>query len=94
LATGEIWVGIEAKQHGLIDELGSRLDAIDAVARLAHLKKYEVVDVRDAYLASLSDEQLETALKLYAAADNQAQLDLASQEIKWPAFYQLYIPLE
>jgi protease-4 len=94
LATGEIWVGIEAQQHGLIDYLGSRLDAIDAVARLAHLKKYEVVDVRDAYMASLSDEQLQTALKLYKAADKQSQIDLASQELNWPAFYELYIPLE
>ncbi|MFQ5611688.1 MAG: S49 family peptidase [Anaerolineae bacterium] len=93
LATGEIWMGIEAKQFGLIDELGSRLDAIEAVARLANLKNYEVVDVRDEFLASLAQDQLQTALTLYEA-EAQAEFDLAAQELDWPTFYQIYIPLE
>jgi protease-4 len=33
VATGEIWVGVEAKEYGLIDELGSRLDAIELFQR-------------------------------------------------------------
>jgi protease-4 len=95
LGSGEIWVGIEAEKYGLIDALGSRLDAIDAVARLAHLKHYQVVSVRDEYLASLEAEQAQTALKLYEAVDSQPQFDLATtQDIKWPSFYQLYLPLE
>lgn len=95
VATGEIWVGLEAKEFGIIDELGSKLDAIDAAARLANLENYEVVDVRDEYLASLDEESLTTALKLYEEFDSTAiEFDLASEETEWPSFYQLYIPTE
>ncbi len=94
LATGEIWLGLEAKAYGLIDELGSGLDAIDAVARLAGLEHYQVVSVRDEYLASLAEDELETALSLYEEATGEAEFDLTGQETEWPAYYQLYLPLE
>ncbi len=94
VATGEIWVGVEAKEYGLIDELGSRLDAIQRAAELANLKNYQVVDLRDEYLASLADDQLDSTLDLYETVDAQPEFDLASEETEWPTFYQLYIPLE
>lgn len=94
VATGEIWVGIEAKEYGLIDEIGSRLDAIERVAELANLKKYEVVSVQDEFLASLEGDSLTTALELYEKLDAQPQFDLTSEETDLPSFYQLYIPLE
>jgi protease IV len=94
MATGAVWVGLQAKELGLIDELGSRLDAIDAAARLANLQKFEVIDVRDAYLASLEGSRLQTALDFYAMIDTQAEFDLSSQRNAWPAIYELYIPLE
>ena len=95
VATGEIWVGIEAKEFGIIDEIGSRLDAIDAVARMAGLENYEVVDVRAEYLASLEGAQLETALSTYEEFDNTTiEFDLSAENTEWPSFYQLYIPLE
>lgn len=94
VATGEIWVGVEAKEYGLIDQLGSRLDAIQRAAELANLKNYQVVDVRDEYLASLTGDQLSSTLKLYEKVDNQPELNLTSEETKWPTFYQLYLPLE
>lgn len=95
VATGELWVGLEAKEYGLIDEIGSKLDAIDRAAELAGLKNYEVVNVRDEYLASVQNTaQYETALKVYEALDQQPEIDLSTESTRWPSFYQLYIPLE
>ena len=94
VATGEIWVGVEAKEYGLIDEIGSRLDAIGRAAQLANLKHYEVVNIRDEYLGSLSGDQLSSAQNLYEKLDTQPELDLSSQETSWPSFYQMYLPLE
>jgi protease-4 len=94
LATGEIWVGIEAKEYGLIDELGSKLDAIEAVARLAGLKNYKVVSLSEEYLSSLDDSAYTSAVELFEALDNQPEFDLATEEVDWPTFYQIYIPLE
>ena len=94
VATGEIWVGIEAKNYGLIDELGSILDATDAAARLANLNHYEVVDVRSEYLESLEDSQISTVLELYERLQNEVEIDLTAEETEWPAFHQIYVPLE
>lgn len=95
VATGELWVGLEAKEYGLIDQIGSKLDAIDRAAELAGLAHYEVVNVRDEYLASLEGTpQYPTALKVYEQLDKQPEIDLSAQSSKWPSFYQLYIPLE
>jgi protease-4 len=94
VATGEIWVGVEAKEFGLIDELGSRLDAIERTAELANLTNYDVVNVRDEYLASLTGGGLTSALQLYEELEAQPEFDLTSEETEWPTFYQLYIPLE
>lgn len=94
VATGEIWVGIEAKEYGLVDELGSVLDAADRAAELAGLKNYEIVEVRDAYLESLDSELQASALKLYEELEAAPEFDLSSEETRWPALYELYIPLE
>ena len=97
VATGEIWTGIQSKEFGIIDEIGSRLDAIDAVANLAGVKEYEVVQVRDELIASLEgqDAKLSSTLALYEEFDNtKVEFDLTSEETEWPSFYQIYIPLE
>jgi protease-4 len=95
VATGELWVGLEAQEYGLIDQIGSKLDAIDRAAELAGLNNYEVVNVRDEYLASVQGTpQYETALKVYEELDKQPEIDLSAKSAKWPSFYQLYIPLE
>jgi protease-4 len=95
VATGEIWIGIEAKEYGLIDELGSNLDAIGRAAEMAGLTNYDIVDVRDEYLASLEGSLFDAALEMYEEIDAQpADFDLTSQDTDWPSFYQLYIPLE
>ena len=45
LLTGQIWSGIEGKNLGLIDELGSDTDAIEKAASLAGISNYELVDI-------------------------------------------------
>lgn len=44
LSRGEVYLGLQAEQIGLIDRVGSRGDAIEAAANLAMLRNYEVVD--------------------------------------------------
>ncbi|MCG3208334.1 MAG: hypothetical protein FOGNACKC_01937 [Anaerolineae bacterium] len=94
VATGEIWIGIEAKEYGIIDQLGSTLDAIDRAAAMAGLKKYDVVEIRDEYLASLQGSRLNAAQTLYTKLDAQPEIDLTTESVKWPTFYQIYLPLE
>ncbi|RDY58787.1 signal peptide peptidase SppA [Flagellimonas nanhaiensis] len=42
LAQGRVWSGLHAKENGLIDELGSLDDAIDAAAEMANLEVYGI----------------------------------------------------
>jgi protease-4 len=44
LSRGEIYLGLQGEQIGLIDQVGSKGDAIGAAAELAMLRNYEVVD--------------------------------------------------
>ncbi len=44
LSRGEIYLGIQAQQMGLIDTLGSQAEAIAAAARMARVRHYQVVD--------------------------------------------------
>jgi protease-4 len=43
LASGEIFVGLQAVRLGLIDELGANSEAIERAASMAHLAHYRVV---------------------------------------------------
>ena len=44
LSRGEVYLGLQAEQIGLVDKVGSKGDAVEAAARLALLRNYEVVD--------------------------------------------------
>ncbi len=44
LSRGEIYLGLQAQQMGLIDEIGSKGDAVAAAAELAKVRHYEIVD--------------------------------------------------
>jgi protease-4 len=44
LSRGEVYLGLQAQQMGLVDGVGSRGDAVAGVARLARLRHYRVVD--------------------------------------------------
>lgn len=43
LAGGRVWSGTQAKQHGLVDEIGGLDDCLAVVAKKAELDSYEVV---------------------------------------------------
>ena len=45
LSSGEVFLGVQALQLGLIDELGANSEAVQKAASLAHLGHYDVVDV-------------------------------------------------
>lgn len=45
LSSGEVFLGTQALQLGLIDELGANSEAAQKAANLAHLAHYQVVDV-------------------------------------------------
>jgi protease-4 len=44
LSRGEVYLGLQAEQIGLVDKVGSKGDAVEAASRLAMLRNYEVVD--------------------------------------------------
>ncbi|PAJ74680.1 signal peptide peptidase SppA [Pseudoalteromonas sp. NBT06-2] len=45
IAQGRVWIARKAKELGLIDKLGNKQDAIEAAAKLASLKHYDVITV-------------------------------------------------
>ncbi|MBN1135434.1 MAG: S49 family peptidase [Anaerolineae bacterium] len=44
LSRGEIYLGLQAQQMGLIDAVGSQAEAVAEAARLARVRRYRVVD--------------------------------------------------
>lgn len=44
LAQGRVWMGIDALDNGLVDEVGGLLDAISYAAELANVSNYEIID--------------------------------------------------
>jgi protease-4 len=44
LSRGEVYLGLQAQQMGLVDEVGSQGDAVAAAARMAKLRHYEIED--------------------------------------------------
>jgi protease-4 len=44
LSRGEIYLGLQAQQMGIVDEIGSQGDAVAAAARLAQVRRYTTVD--------------------------------------------------
>jgi len=54
LANAKIYVGFEALRLGLIDELGTKSDAIGKAAKLAHIRNYKVVSLNDVPTAGLT----------------------------------------
>ncbi|MDA8699220.1 signal peptide peptidase SppA [Flavobacteriaceae bacterium] len=42
IAQGRVWTGVQAKENGLIDELGSINDALDAAASLAEIEEFNL----------------------------------------------------
>jgi len=74
LSRGEVYLGLQAEQIGLVDQVGSKGDAVEAAARLAKLRNYVVVDrtpdlEEEEILFEFKRRQNETAATLAAAPE-------------------------
>lgn len=84
LSRGEVYFGIQAQQIGLVDEIGSQGEAIAAAARLARLRRYQVVD--------RSPELPEESFLLdFGFQGTTAHTAAASPEDLPPGFYYRYL---
>ena len=63
VAQGRVWIATQAQQFGLVDNLGTMQDAIDAAAQKASLDFYEVITI---------EQELSAKEKLIAEIVNNA----------------------
>jgi protease-4 len=86
LSEGNVYLGLRAQQMGLVDEVGSRSDAVQAAVRLAGLRHYDLVDLTpelpedDLGVLGLRLTKVKTAAALAAPPDNLL-----------PGFYYRYV---
>ncbi|ROS01166.1 protease-4 [Sinobacterium caligoides] len=85
VAEGRVWSGKDALERGLVDQLGSKQDAIAAAANLAGLEDYSVVDIEP----ELSAQQqfmleLSGASALIAPVSWQSQLSQVMAQLGLP----------
>jgi protease-4 len=83
LSRGEVYLGLQAQQMGLVDQIGSLGDATAAAASRARLQRYTVVDRSPAPPEDLFDVSLElgsTAASVAAAPHHMP-----------PGFYYRYV---
>jgi protease-4 len=85
LSRGEIYPGLQAEQLGLIDHVGSQSDAIEAAAKLAKLRTYEVVDRTVGWPAEDTPPAEQPAERLTSATVGDAPDGLP------PGFYYRYV---
>jgi protease-4 len=86
LSTGAIFIGLEALEYGMVDEIGSSDEAIKKAASLAGLRSYEVVDI---------NEELQKETEAEEVSLTQANLDVEfGSDADWPVFYHLYFEME
>ncbi len=70
IAQGRVWTGTQARQLGLVDELGDLKAVLDSAAKLAELEDYEVkliereLDFREQVLKQLSQRVAQIKFKL------------------------------
>jgi protease-4 len=83
LVSGEIWMGNEARQKGLIDELGSISTAVERAAQLAQINNYATADLRQ--LAGLPPS---TSIPFFL----ETELGMQTPYPREIGLYLLYIP--
>lgn len=85
ISRGEIYLGLQAVELGLIDAIGSQTEAIAAAAEMAKLKDYQVVDLTP----DLPEELFAFGFKLDAET-TAASVAAAPADLP-PGFYYRYI---
>lgn len=80
---GQLWMGAEAADMGIIDAIGTESDAVTRAAEMAHLWHYDTVDLYElaGLQASLAD--------LFFQTDSQG---LALPYPRQPGLYLLFVP--
>ncbi len=58
LSKAGIYIGVEAKRFGLVDELGSTTDAYSKAASIAGLRKYKIMDINEALNITFSGQNV------------------------------------
>jgi protease-4 len=100
IATGQVWIGPAARDIGLVDEIGSNLDAIAKAAELAHIRNYRVLDLTyyilyedetTIYSNTFMDEPLSMEAKPFPDIEPTDDFIEAGP---WQKLYFLYIPPE
>lgn len=86
LSRGEIYLGLQAKEMGLVDELGSRTEAVSAAADMAGVRHYKIVDRTP---VSVLDEFLEE--QLFPEGGSTAATLAVSPADMPPGFYFRYV---
>jgi protease-4 len=86
ISRGEVYLGLEAKQMGLIDEIGSQGDAVAAAARMARVRHYTVTDRSP----ELPPEAI-SVLGLKLQAGSTAATVAARPQNLPPGFYYRYV---
>jgi protease-4 len=71
LASGEIFMGLQAVRLGMVDELGSAREAISKAGQLAHLAHYQVVDVNQAVYGAEQPQDVGRYGQLVGSANEQ-----------------------
>jgi ClpP class serine protease len=87
LASGEVFMGLQALQMGLIDDLGSGNEAVSKAAQMAHLAHYQTFDVNRALYGDRPSEELAQGRQLADLIDRQ--------DVAWrQKLYYLYVEPE
>lgn len=91
LSRGEIYLGVQAQQMGLVDSLGAQGEAIAAAAGMARVRHYKVVD----RTPSLPEDLFWFAFKVKRGSPRTAATVAASPEHLPPGLYYRYVePLQ
>ncbi len=91
ISTGQVWFAPDALENGIIDELGSDMDAIRKAAELAGVANYEIVDLTGLTLFGDGSFLFNTNIADRSAEFVDPVISLESDS-PWPSFYHLYLP--
>ncbi len=90
LSSGEVFLGLQAQQLGLVDALGATNEAVQKAANLAHIAHYKVVDV-DKLVYGEAGWQPEWWWQFDKADQVDALLRSSSSGANQPGLYYLYV---
>ncbi len=90
VASGRIWLGLEAVQLGLIDQLGDETDAIRRAAELAGLHRFDLISVEEEMVEE--GGRLAQAVSIAEEFRAQGDFNFDTSDSKFPYIHFLYLP--